>query len=91
MTRKVVELPEELREELSEIKMREHISGKGHTNTISFLVRHYNETQSIERILDAKIQELDEKFNDFKEEIKKIIDDQIKEAIKKLFLNITQI
>jgi len=89
--RKVVELTEELREELSEIKMKEQITGKGHTNTINFLVRYYKETQGIMSLIDAKLRELDERFQEYQREMKHLIEDEIRDAIKKLFINIAQI
>jgi orotidine-5'-phosphate decarboxylase len=53
-----IDIDQELEKELDAIKMEKWISGKGHTETVRFLAQHYKEHDSIERLVDQKLSDI---------------------------------
>ncbi len=54
-----IEIDQELEKRLDAIKSNKWISGKGHTETIRFLIGHYEQTQSIEALINQKLSNID--------------------------------
>jgi hypothetical protein len=54
-----IEIDEDLEKKLDAIKTKKWFSGKGHTETIRFLIDHYEQTQSIEKMIDQKLSDVD--------------------------------
>jgi hypothetical protein len=72
-----VEISDDLNAKLSTIKDLESINGKGQTETIAFLVRHYEQTENIEAFIEKKLNKIDE-----------IIAKGIGNAFKQFFANL---
>ena len=72
-----VEISDELFEQLNTVKELEYIAGKGHTETVAFLLRHYKQTESIEAVIESKMSEID-----------KSITNGISNAFKQFFQNL---
>jgi hypothetical protein len=53
-----IDVDGDLEQLLDEIKQKEWISGKGHTETVRFLARHYKEHGSIEKLIDQKLRDI---------------------------------
>ena len=50
-----IEVDEDLEKKLDAIKNKKYMGGKGHTETLRFLLDHYEQTQSIEKVLDQRL------------------------------------
>ena len=72
-----IEVDEDLEKKLEAIKSKKWFSGKGHTETIRFLLDHYEKTQSIEKLIDQKLEGID-----------KTIEQSILKGFKKIIQNI---
>lgn len=73
-----IEIDQELEKKLEAVKTKKWIGGKGHTETIRFLVEHYEQTQSVEKLIDQKLNNIDRIieqsiFKGFKRVIKNIL------------------
>lgn len=55
-----IDIDQDLEKQLDEIKRKQWISGKGHTETVRFLANHYNEHSSIEKLIDQKLSNIQE-------------------------------
>ncbi|MGQ4915647.1 MAG: hypothetical protein ACP6IU_13035 [Candidatus Asgardarchaeia archaeon] len=77
-----IDIDESLLRQLDSVKEKEYIGGKGHRETIAFLVRFYHTHRSIE--------ELQEQFlKDIRTTLSKSILRDILEAFKRAFFNIS--
>lgn len=72
-----IEVDQELEKKLDNVKTKKWISGKGHTETIRFLLEHYEQTQSVEKLIDQKLSN-----------IEKTIEQGIFKAFKRVLQNI---
>ncbi len=58
-----VNLDEKDIEDLEKIKREHNIFGNGHTNTISFLVRHYRQTENVEKIIQDGLVNIEKRMD----------------------------
>jgi hypothetical protein len=54
-----IEVDQEIEKKLDAVKTKKWISGKGHTGTICFLLDHYEQTQSVEQLIDQKLSNIE--------------------------------
>jgi len=54
-----IEVDQDIEKKLDAVKNQKWISGKGHIETIRFLLEHYEQTQSIEKLLNQKLSTID--------------------------------
>lgn len=64
-------------EKLNKIASENYIYGKGHTNTIAFLVRYYRTHGALEKVVDKKL-----------EQIPEIIETQTRKVIRDFVANL---
>jgi hypothetical protein len=72
-----IEVDEDLEKKLEALKSKKWFGGKGHTETIRFLIDHYEQTQSIEKLIEQKLSNVD-----------KTIEESILKGFKKVIQNI---
>ena len=72
-----IDIDSDLENELDEIKRKEMIYGKGHTETIRILAKHYKTTNSIELLIRREMDQLQSKM-----------EASVKAALKSVFTNI---
>lgn len=53
-----IELDKETEKQLDQIRREKYIYGKGHANTVVFLLRFYQRHRSIEKMVDKKLSEI---------------------------------
>lgn len=53
-----IDVDQDLEKELDKIKQQRWISGKGHTETVRYLVNHYKQYGSIENLVEQKLSEI---------------------------------
>jgi hypothetical protein len=54
-----IDIDQDLEKELDEVKRKQWISGKGHTETVRFLANHYKDYSSIEKLIDQKLSSIE--------------------------------
>jgi len=52
-----IEVDKEIKEELDQIKAENYIFGKGHSETIAFLIRHYKTHEKLEEVIKKHLSE----------------------------------
>lgn len=53
-----IEVNDEIKEELDRIKAENYIFGKGHSDTIAFLIQYYNSHKKIEEMIKDHLSEI---------------------------------
>ena len=72
-----IEIDQELEKKLDAIKNKKYLGGKGHTETIRFLIAHHEQTQSIEHLLEIKLNSINQS-----------VESAVFKGIKRLFQNL---
>lgn len=57
-----IEIDEQLEKMLDEIKRKQYISGKGHTETVRYLARYHEQYGSIKELIEQKLSDMNEKI-----------------------------
>ena len=77
-----IDVDEVILGQLERIKEKEYIGGKGHRETIAFLIRHYHTTKSFEELKEQLL-------NDIRNTLSKSILRDLFSTIKKVFFEIS--
>lgn len=72
-----IEIDDEVLELLDEIKRREWIGGRGHSETVRFLAHYYLQHKAVEEIIDQRLRE-----------IPKVIQESFRECIRTAITNL---
>lgn len=79
MAKARIEVSEEINQKLDKIKSEHYqINGKGHTETLAFLIRHYEQTESIEQLIK-------DEFSGITETIERSVSESFKKFLRNLF------
>ena len=72
-----IELPDQMLERLEKIKRTHHIWGKGHTDTVRYLLDYYDEHEAVEKVLDQRLAG-----------IERIIESGMRKALRNVIVNL---